>query len=483
MPWYVQTGKIPWKQTCRLIPFYLFFLLLTLAASGNFFFWDTVQLGSKHAHWYYDNHFRILLLPDAIDSGHIPVFGMLLAAAWTIFQKSLLVSHLMMIPFLLGIVHQAYQLISFFFSSRNVFYVLILLLLDPALLSQSILVSPDVVLVFFLLFSLNMLLQNRRKWLLFSLAALSMISMRGMMLVVVLFIFDLFINLKGTRERRAHKMLNILKIYIPAGLLVMGYLAYHYHSKGWIGYHAGSPWAPSFEKVDFREFLYNLAIFFWRLIDSGRIVLWLVLLMVIAFCKKGVQLTENLKILGILGILMILILPASMLLHSNLLAHRYLLPIYLTFTLFVCYIVFEQTLNDKLKKPLFIMMSLGLITGNFWVYPDHIAKGWDATLAHVPYYHLRNKMVDYIETTGIPYAEIGTAFPNLASFKYTDLSANDQSFAEKDLTCNKYVFYSNVMNDFSDAEIDELKNSWIVEKKIRRLQVYVVLYRNPGVSP
>jgi hypothetical protein len=77
------------KESLKLLPFYLFFIIITIAVSKNSFFWDTIQLASKHAHWYFENNFRNFLLPNSIDSGHIPAFGMLLAFAWKIFQKSL----------------------------------------------------------------------------------------------------------------------------------------------------------------------------------------------------------------------------------------------------------------------------------------------------------------------------------------------------------------------------------------------------------
>jgi hypothetical protein len=49
-----------------------------------------------------------------------------------------------------------------------------------------------------------------------------------------------------------------------------------------------------------------------------------------------------------------------------------------------------------------VVMLAGLLSGNFWVYPDTMAKGWDATLAHLPYHHLRQKMRQYINRNHIP---------------------------------------------------------------------------------
>ncbi len=51
-----------------------------------------------------------------------------------------------------------------------------------------------------------------------------------------------------------------------------------------------------------------------------------------------------------------------------------------------------------------------------------------------------------------------------------------------DLSKDKYVFYSNICNVFTDEEIDELKNQWLVEKEYRCLQVRVTLYKRRNIS-
>ena len=120
-----------------------------------------------------------------------------------------------------------------------------------------------------------------------------------------------------------------------------------------------------------------------------------------------------------------------------------------------------------------------MISGNFWIYPDKIAKGWDATIAHIPYYQLRKKMMNYIENKGISFNDVGSEVPNTAAIKYIDLSNDDRQFPLKDFETHRYIFYSNIYNMFTDEEIDELKNSWIVEKEYKCLQVYVRLYKKP----
>jgi hypothetical protein len=121
-----------------------------------------------------------------------------------------------------------------------------------------------------------------------------------------------------------------------------------------------------------------------------------------------------------------------------------------------------------------------LISGNAWIYPERISQGWDSSLAHLPYYKARNQMINYIKQKNLPLSDIGTAFPNTALFKYIDLTEEEVGFAEKDLKKNTYIFYSNIMNDFTDAERNELKNTWYVEKEFHYLHIKVILYKKPS---
>ncbi|HBE43638.1 MAG TPA: hypothetical protein DDW27_21070, partial [Bacteroidales bacterium] len=119
-------------------------LLLFLSTINNGFFWDTIQLASKHANYYLTTDFTGILLPDSIDSGHIPAFGIYLAFIWKIFGRSLIISHLAMLPFVVGILWQMKILVSRFVSKENTGWAFLLVCCDPTLLSQVTLVSPDV---------------------------------------------------------------------------------------------------------------------------------------------------------------------------------------------------------------------------------------------------------------------------------------------------------------------------------------------------
>jgi hypothetical protein len=503
-------------------PLWVFTLGATWSVRNHFFFWDTVQLGSQHAQYFYENGFSTFLLPDEMDSGHPPSFGYYLALAWVLFGKTLVVSHLAMLPFVLGIVWQAYKLGEKFLGEWQAVLFPLVLMCNPVMASQGILVSPDVVLIFFFLMALNSILDKNGKWLSVAILGLAMVSMRGMMVCAALFLFDVWYNsqkspkfwiiaknlpplsiltTKPARLENFSKIPNFWKIvlrtftpYIIGGLTAFSFLLFHYLKKGWIGYHANSEWATAFQIVDFQSFIKNIAILIWRFLDFGHlfIVFTILFLGLIPFrlikktqqASSGYQIFKNTKVLWVLLGISILLLTPTLLMYKGLLAHRYLLPIYVILNFLALKLVSDLK-TGKLQPFLFSMIFIGLITGNLWVYPQPISTGWDSTLAHLPYYKLRNDMLRYIENKGMKRSDIGTAFPNLRPSKLVDLTNYTEggNFSSLDFEKNKYILYSNVMNDFNKDELAILADKWQVEKRLfyphfsgNRFMVEVILY-------
>ena len=485
------------KKLQTILPFWLYCCLLTWWVSDHAFFWDTVQLGSKHAHWYYEQQFQAFFLPESINSGHPPLFGMYLAFCWSLFGKSLLVSHFSILPFLLGIVWLLYEIGMYFAKATSAKFLLLLVLIDPFFAGQSVLVSPDIILVFAFLLAIYGILKEKCFLIIIATTLLGLISMRGMMVTFSLYLWWCFMTIflqKGTpfSIKRSITIFakNILP-FLPAGLIASSFLIVHYLHFGWIGYHAASPWAGSFEPVDFMGFLKNIGILGWRFLDFGRLFLWggLGWLLWKLFNSPATSRTsrtwssgssvKSLKALKLISLILILslILIPSLLLHKGLLSHRYLLPITLSITFLFYHLCFQILTNVKIQKVIFSVAFVGLLLGNLWIYPKHIAQGWDATLAHFPYYQLRQKMIGYVADQQISPATVGTVFPNIGPYEIYDLNEQQAGFVKKDFTTNQYFFYATVFNDVSDADFMELAASWEVVKQFDSFGVEVVLYK------
>lgn len=453
--------------------------LLVILSLDHIFFWDTVQLGAKHATFYYENNLSLQFLPNEIDSGHIPTFGYLLAFLWTIFGKSLWVSHLYILPFAIGIVWQLYRLAVFFFQRKYVKWVMLVVLLDTTILSQISLVSPDIPLLFFFLLGVNSIL-NQKKWLIaVAFASLFLVSLRGMILTVPLFLFEViwFWNQDKTRN----KILYLVKTgipYIPAAVIFISFSFFHYQQKGWIGYHENSPWAVFFEKVDVSGMLKNALIYGWRIIDFGRIFLWLVAgVTLVLVGLKSLKTDKKLRQLLLLFVLIVGFLSIPAILYVDLKGHRYFMPVYIAFSLLSLYLVLELCQNARWKKASIFVVVVGLISGSFWVYPRSVSQGWDSILGHFPYYSLRSKMINYLDEKGIDKQQVGFDFPGAYPQKYLDLSEEEWSFPEVNFQSQDYILYSNVVNEFSNEELLELESSWKKLHEVKSLTVEFILYQ------
>jgi hypothetical protein len=472
--------KLPdWVKNC--FPVWVLQTILTFAVCKNAFFWDTVQLAAWHADFYYEHQFNQFWLPDVMDSGHPPIFGIYIALIWNILGKSLVASHFAMLPFLFGIAYQLYRLGKAIMPNDFQAVLLPLAIVNPILLAQSSLVSPDVVLVFCFLTSINALFRNDYKWLIIGTLGLAMTSMRGMMCVLLVFLFDML-------RQNDYSISNFLKKILPycaSGLFGILFLGGHYLQKGWIGYFSGSSWAESFEKVSVFGFCKNLVVISWRLVDFGHLWCWLSIWLIV-FLNKRNQNTNNLiqqnvlaiqQHLVLLLILSIIVLTPTALIYNNLSAHRYFLPIYLILNIVAIHAILNQS---WFPKNTYFVLMIGLMAGHFWVYPQPIATGWDATLAHLPYYSMRQEILQYVDNQKINTKTVGSSFPNVQAFRFIDLKnvPQDSAFAAKNFDTNQYIFYSNVFNDFSEAEINILKrsNQWKPLKILKKGQVEVILY-------
>ena len=436
-----------------IIP-YIVYLGLVVWALKDGFFWDSVQLGSKHAHFYFDNNLALAFLPDEINSGHIPLFGYYLALVWKLFGKSLLVSHLAMAPFVFGIVFFVIKLCSIRIKEAWLFLAVCVILSDPTLVAQIGLMGPDLPLICFFLACLFYHSKRRSVSKSIFLLLLVMISMRGMFLVLSFFLFDFMI------EKR--KLQDLVKTYLPSVLVVVLFFIFHYIYKGWVGFHSDSPWSQSFSIDNVNSILKKPFIIVWRLIDFNR---WFVFLVtfILGFRmfkadKKLYLITSELYLLGIIAVIFGIVGS----LFSGLTAHRYFLPINILVVLYFLRMVLLSDFKERTKKTIIVSTIIILWLGHLLIYPAQIDQGWDASLAHKPYFYLRSEADDYLVKNGIDKVQVCTAFPDLAQGKFYALNGDESSFSRLSSNACEYVLISNIHNDIEpkDFEGKEVVMEW-----------------------
>jgi hypothetical protein len=462
------------------------------------FFWDTVQLGSKHAHFFFENGLQWQPLPTGIDSGHPPVFGYYLAVIWTVFGKTLVASHFAMLPFLLLNVLLLWKIGGRLAGNTWGMALPLLVFLDPVLLGQSVMISPDVVLVASFLLALEGIF-GQKKWLvLFGILGLCAISMRGMMTATALLTWAVLLPFLKDFQFRKRLVTGLL--FLPGFAFSAWFLWWHWKATGWIGYHDDSPWAGAFSRVPLTGFLKNIAIVGWRWLDFGRVgelilLGWLFYVQVIRKDQRArMHSGAEYPVLSLLICLLVFLLPSA-LLYQNLSAHRYFLPAFVAGHLLVLqwlagtgtvhrmeHVVAGTptpkviALSASIKKMLLGFVLLCLATGNCWVYPRGISMDWDSTLAHWPYHGLRQEAVLFLESNNIDFAEVGSAFPNLNTGENLLLNGDQRQFSKKDFALNQYIMASNVFNDFSEADYGILSAEWRLIWQKKTSGVWIEIY-------
>ena len=117
-----------------------------------------------------------------------------------------------------------------------------------------------------------------------------------------------------------------------------------------------------------------------------------------------------------------------------------------------------------------------LLAGHLYVYPETLSQGWDSSLAYKPYIKLRSQMVDYMDRSGILFAETATFFPNKNTDDHLLLNGSGRIMKAFDEGKHTYVFYSNVYN-VADKDQQSLYEHYTIVKQYYSRGVKVVLFK------
>ena len=459
--------------------------LFTALVQDNFFFWDTVQLASKHAHHFYDNGLAFKVLPPEIDSGHPPALGYLLALCWTLLGKSLPVGHWLMFPFIALMLLHLYRIGLALSDRRQAWLLFLPVLADPVLLGQMSLVSPDILLLCGFLMALDGRLHQHSALQVVGYLLLAAISMRGMMVAAALALMPpgaplpYYKNMIRQVLNKNFKALAPLLAVVPGGLLALTYLIWHKAQSGWTGFHPDSPWAPAFAWAGWTGMLKNFAVLAWRLLDFNRFFEFLLLIILLRkFWLSKIKLKNN-NLIYLLLFLGLMLFPTA-LWYKNLSAHRYFLPFMLALHLLFFQVLVQTEYTLLRKKTLAAALALLLLLGNLQIYPRGISMDWDATLAHLPYYELRREALRDLDTLGVDFSTVGSAFPNLSVNEAIELNGDARHFAAFDLEKNKWVMVSNVYNDVQESDYKVLAQHWQERRRYLRCGVWIILYERPA---
>lgn len=472
------------NNKAKYILFLTVYLLLFVLTCQNPLFWDTVQFSGRHPNWYYHTQFRHLLLPDYCDSGHPPAFGMYIAFLWMLFGKSLAVTHLAMLPFIILLVVEAVKLGNWFFPAdgRKSFLLTAIILTEGVLLAQCSLVSPDILVVAFFLTGLRAVMTKSSGVLLCMVVLMSMLSMRAMMCCVALYMFFLIFYWPKKGGLRFSYFLNKLWPFIPGGILSLAYLMYHYYAKGWTGYHVDSPWAEAFERADIRGFFKNVVVLGWRLMDIGKVATFITFIVLVQkYLRRKLPVLNRPLINKFLGLVLCLFVLTALplTLYNDLLMHRYIIPLYLAISM--CTFLMLLTIRMKWKYHLAVGLIVVQLSGHFWSYPRPVSQGWDATLSHLPYFALRSDFKQYMQDHAISPDEVATAFPMAAADSFVALHGSKVAYKDFRRDPTEYVWYSNVSNAML-KDVNKYCKDWEIIHRKSLGHVDMILFRKSKID-
>ena len=238
---------------------FAFFTALTFVCRNIPFFWDG-DLFSQEAHFYFTNNFSGIILPPELDRDGTPLlFAAYFAAVWSLLGKTLLISHIALLPVLLGIAWEYYKLSKKFLSESMIPFAMLLLLFEPTFITQSIVMGYDVALLYFFLLALNALLSGRGMLYGTALSLLGLCSIRGIMLAITLLLIHAAIRLVNEKKFNVRE----LRFYILPFVILGASALWHFYKTGWF-YISDSP-------VYLRD---RALVSFNMLIRQGIYVLW-----------------------------------------------------------------------------------------------------------------------------------------------------------------------------------------------------------------
>ncbi len=459
----------------KLLSAFLFFILLTIYSLRIPFFWDGTFV-SAFACKLYDGTYNLFNLPPIPDNNTIfPVFSVYLFIIWKLFTKSLIVSHLAMLPFLLGICYEFYILSKKFLQGQFILFALLLLILEPTFITQSIVMSYDIILLYLFLLLLNRLLQEQYKIYFLLIPVLALYSVRGTFLALSLAIIQFILECPKNKYR---SFFIVLKNNFLSFVFISWFVFYKLRI-------SGNPTSPSYgnpheQIVSLSMMLRQFIFIVWKIVDFGRIVLWLFFIIGLFVIYKKKNNLGDLKLLILIIFVPLFVTSTFMIPFSNPISHRYFMFTYLSLIIGVSYIL-QQISNKKVIYLWMFILSIVSITGNFWLYPERYGNGWDSSLKVLPYFQLKEEMDDYIQQNNIAANEVGTQFPLVADKRFSHLSDNSYQYInvwQGPLENYPYFLQTNIINTDIPEQIEAVKKNWILLKTLRSGEVYISLYMN-----
>lgn len=461
---------------------FLTYCLLTIICWNHGYFWDNIQLTSIEAHWYYLTDFKALIVPKSAPELGIygtvgpPLLPLVTAFLWKTVAYKVWVSHALIFLWAIVLIYNTWKLVTCFFLEKYVGWVSFIILMETTLLAQFSIAPPDFILFTAFVISLRAIFERKNVLLAIGFLFLLAISMRGFFTGTILFVVHGVFYFYSKEESDKRTFFKTFLPYLPAFLILIIYFSSYFITQGW--FFTNSKFAEAHNPPTNIVFIIrHLCDLGMRLIENGRIIIWLIAIFVAwkMFKTKTKQSKDMMFILSVFILLTGLYLLFSFITKMPFLT-RYFMPHILLLTIFAL-VGLTKFISEKRTKYIFILILCFELTGHFWIYPEKTTVIWDSTLAHLPYYELREECFDYIDKKEIDYNDISAGFSLYDDRRFVELD-NIHKVVGRD-NRKLYFIYSNVSN-IPDEWIDDFRNTkrWAPIKSFQKGFVIITIYKN-----
>ncbi len=437
----------------------LFFTLIIGVISWETgLFWDNILFVQKMSAPLFEKGFWSWgQLPLECDPGHPPFIATYMSIVWSIFGRSLYVSHIVLYPFIFMFIFNIIRIAKLTFHNSKIGIVTaILVLADPTILTSLVYIGTEIFILSFASLAIYGIISGNKYYKILGMMFLAITSLRGMMLCGGIFLWEVMTKL--IVKRCIVKQLfngSFLTPYIIAALPSFVFIIWRLVYKGWIISNPLSPWGNAFGYTDIFDFITNFArnilVLLQRITDFGRIIIIGLIGMLIWFFRNNIKSNSRLITIILFILCCCSFIVSTSLIIKNPMGHNYFSLIYLG----LIFLLVELIRNIKWRRLVYTMSLCVLLLSNFIVYPETISQGWNASLASLPYWQLRKEILLYIEEQNIPLNQVFFSFPFGSCADDVELNNDKRSYATN-IDTAEYFVLSNICN-FNNEILMQMK--------------------------
>lgn len=460
------------------------YLIIAVFTINNCYFWDVIQQVSKEAHYFYQTNFETLIIPANNSLGiestgyHPPFMALITAVLWKILGYELWVSHALSVLCAIILFYNLSKLLSMLLPAKYCGFALLVLLLDPTVLSQFAIASPDFILLCSFIVAIRGILKQQNVLVAIGVFFMCAVNIRGIFAACMMFVAHIYYISQKNSISYLESLKSTILPYIPVLITMLTYYIYYFYTHGW--FFTNSQYSTHYMLPEnFLIIIKQLAVFVWRSLENGHFAIWgIACYFAILIIRRKDKLSIEEKFLLLMVVLLNTLYIIFCFITRMPQGPRYYMPQFLCLSI-LSFMMMPKYLSFRKAQWISSFIIIITLSGNFWVclYPEKLSKPWDSTLAHLPYYELRKDCFEYIDNNKIDYNDIGAGFCLYSNRKYIEL-IDENKIINNDLN-KKYFIYSNISN-LSSEDIDYLQNPnmWQCMQIFESFPVHISIYKN-----